>query len=126
MNIQTAVIVQHLDVIAAKARKVAEGEDTTMEGWLEYGAALLEGRSQFPKGDNARFHEWKVASLGNLPEAKEEQAAMWAAANPQVRRDKQDEIPRQTGCDVAAGMCRREGVARPEAHARRFALFWGL
>jgi hypothetical protein len=32
----------------------------------------------FPRGDNARFHEWKVASLGNLPEAKEEQAAMWA------------------------------------------------
>lgn len=84
---QTAVVITQEERIIAKARKglrmVAEGEDKTMEGWLIYGAALNEGRAMFPRGDNARFHEWKVASLGNLPEAKEEQAAMWAAANPE-------------------------------------------
>ncbi|MEP4247677.1 hypothetical protein [Tateyamaria sp.] len=84
---QTELTVTDEDRIIQQARKglsmVAEGENRTMKGWLLYGAALNEGRELFPKGDNARFHAWKVASLGNLPEAKDEQAAMWAAANPE-------------------------------------------
>ena len=63
---------------------VTEGENKTMEGWLLYGAALNEGREMFP-GDR-EFGEWKVEALGQLAHAaepKDEQAAMWAAANPE-------------------------------------------
>lgn len=54
-----------------------------IEGWLAYGAALNEGRALFPS--DAQFGKWKEETvLGNLPitpNAKEDQAAMWAAAN---------------------------------------------
>ena len=56
----------------------------TMKGWLLYGAALNEGRELF-EGDR-EFGQWKVEALGQLAlavEPKDEQAAMWAAANPQ-------------------------------------------
>lgn len=93
---QTAVVVQHLDVIAAKARKglrkVAEGEDKTMEGWLEYGAALLEGREQF-NGDR-EFGRWVAHhQLGGAHDL-DRAAAMWAAANPQSFRETKKANPR--------------------------------
>ena len=61
--------------------QVKKGEETTLEGWLEYGAALNEGRELFPKGDNKRFSEWLFSSqLANC--SKDDRlAAMWAAAN---------------------------------------------
>ena len=58
-----------------------------MAAWVSYGAALNEGREEFPKGDNTRFSEW-VASIpnGNLPfvEGHDRAAAMWADANPEA------------------------------------------
>lgn len=63
--------------------RVARGEVEAIEGWLAYGAALNEGRALFPSDE--QFGRWKAESvLGKLPitpEAKEDQAAMWAAAN---------------------------------------------
>lgn len=96
MNTQTAVVVQHLDLIAAKARKglrkVAEGEDTTMEGWLEYGAALNEGREQFD-GDR-EFGEWVSLSQLDTADRMDRAASMWAAANPQDFRETKKANPR--------------------------------
>lgn len=66
--------------------RVAKGETDAIEGWLEYGAALNEGRALFP-GDrefSAWMSEWQVAIQ---VEAHERAAAMWAAAN----RDQFDE-----------------------------------
>ena len=62
---------------------MASGEENTLAGWLAYGAALNEGRDIFPKGDNERFSEWLAKSnldVGVHP--GEQQAAMWAAGNP--------------------------------------------
>jgi hypothetical protein len=61
-------------------RKVASGEDKTIDGWLEYGAALNEGRRMFPEGDNVRFSAW-VATCNLQFEvlANDRAAAMWAA-----------------------------------------------
>lgn len=99
---QTAMVVQHLDVIAAKARKglrkVAEGEDKTMDGWLEYGAALNEGRKQFD-GDR-EFGEWVALSqLGTRAEGDDIKrddrlAAMWAAGYPEQFRETKKANPR--------------------------------
>lgn len=84
-TMENPVVVQHLDVIAAKARKglrkVAEGEDTTMEGWLIYGAALNEGREQFD-GDR-EFGEWVALCQLDTADRHDRAAAMWAAANPE-------------------------------------------
>lgn len=62
---------------------VAEGEDKTISGWLQYGAALNEGRKLFPKGDDVRFSRW-VADCKLQFEVcpNDRAAAMWAAANP--------------------------------------------
>lgn len=64
--------------------KVAKGEADATEGWLAYGAALNEGRALFA-GDR-EFGQWIADNvLGQLAqgqvEPKEQQAAMWAAAN---------------------------------------------
>ena len=64
--------------------RVASGETDTIEGWLAYGAALNEGRGLFP-GDR-EFGQWVAENvLGQLAqgdiEPKDQQAAMWAAAN---------------------------------------------
>jgi hypothetical protein len=84
---------------------VAAGEDQTIAGWLEYGEALNEWRRpRRGKEYDRAFGEWvrgispKLGDIysGNLPEEKDEQAAMWAAsdthrfhetrlANPSVR-----------------------------------------
>jgi len=74
----------HNSGIVARARagleKVALGEGNVEEGWLEYGAALNEGREVFPKGDNKRFSEWLAKSnLGIAIHHGDQQAAMWAA-----------------------------------------------
>lgn len=70
--------------------RVAKGEGDAIEGWLAYGAALNEGRALFGEDDDYNFGKWKQANVyGNLPEsfaapeAHEEAAAMWAAANPE-------------------------------------------
>jgi len=83
---------------AARAAKrglthVAEGEDLALDGWLEYGAALLEGKSLTAdpecgiEGDNPneRFGAWKEGvsdKLSETPNTHEEAAAMWGAAFP--------------------------------------------
>lgn len=64
--------------------RVARGEAEAIEGWLAYGAALNEGRALFP-GDK-EFGRWVSENvLGQVAqgeiEPKEQQAAMWAAAN---------------------------------------------
>lgn len=69
---------------------VARGEAEAIDGWLAYGAALNEGRALFP-GDK-EFGRWVSENvLGQVAqgevEPKEQQAAMWAAAN----RDQFDE-----------------------------------
>lgn len=69
---------------------VAEGEDKVVAGWLQYGAALNEGRKLHtrPNGteDDVGFGKWKRANiyenLSEIPLCHDEAAAMWAAANP--------------------------------------------
>jgi len=46
-------------------------------------ATRRTNRKERPSSSNNLFHEWKVASLGKLPEAKEEQAALWASGHPE-------------------------------------------
>jgi hypothetical protein len=58
---------------------VAAGEDQTMAGWLEYGAALNEGRRMLPS--NNLFHDWKASCQLDTTDRHDEAAAMWAAAN---------------------------------------------
>lgn len=78
-----------LDILADEARqglkRVEEGEEFTIGGWLAYGHALNEGRALFP-GDR-EFGEWvslsQLGTAGNGEEIRREDraAAMWAAAN---------------------------------------------
>lgn len=72
--------VGHNSGIVAKARrgleKVALGEENVEEGWLEYGAALNEGRGQFPSDE--QFGQWVRESQLDRHQ-KEREAAMWAA-----------------------------------------------
>jgi hypothetical protein len=75
----------HNSGIVARARagleKVALGEGNVEEGWLEYGAALNEGREMFPRGGQGDkdFGAWKVASQLAGPTWDDAAAAMWAA-----------------------------------------------
>ena len=70
-------------LIIAKARKglalVASGEESTIEGWLMYGAALLEGRKPYPS--NEQFGQWVCNNLLQTNRT-ERLAAMWAAEFP--------------------------------------------
>jgi len=70
--------------------KVSKGEGLVEEGWLEYGAALNEGRERFPD-DDKNFGNWKkeilLSQLDQVkPYPKDEEAAMWAAGNPDEYR----------------------------------------
>jgi hypothetical protein len=90
-----------LEDIATRARLALEqvdaGEKMTMEGWLQYGAALNEGREMFPKGDNKRFAEWLATSnLERDLHPAEVSAAMWAAANPEEFEKTKAAYPRST------------------------------
>lgn len=73
-----------LERIADEAKlglaQVHKGEEDTIDGWLQYGAALNEGREMFP-GDK-EFGEWVAESQLDCAHQKEREAAMWAAANP--------------------------------------------
>jgi hypothetical protein len=64
--------------------RVASGEADTIAGWLAYGAALNEGRAMFPSDE--QFGRWVAevvsSNLDKTPHPGEQQAAMWAAANP--------------------------------------------
>jgi len=58
--------------------KIGQGEDLTEEGWLQYGAALNEGREMFPSDE--QFGQWLVRSdLEHTVDRKDRAAAMWAA-----------------------------------------------
>ena len=60
--------------------KVAKGEALVTEGWLEYGAALNEGREMFPSDE--QFGQWRVSQLGKDDvKADDRLAAMWAAGD---------------------------------------------
>ena len=88
---------EELDTIAKRARegltkaltgeaivdKASKGETMAIEGWLEYGAALNEGRAQF--ASNEQFGQWVS---DNLPRTKKyaQSDTMWAAGN-EVRRE---------------------------------------
>jgi len=139
-----------LELLAEDARKglarVAKGEDEAIEGWLIYGAALNQGRDQFPVGDNARFSEWVSNSqLAIWPDGSpigmdERAAAMWAAedrerfealrrAHPRVRtvrgihaKWKEIEAEREQAAAREAAECARreaEQRAQEEAYARQ-------
>lgn len=57
--------------------KVDQGGDLTEEGWLQYGAALNEGRAVFP-GDR-EFGEWVAQCQLDTANRHDRAAAMWAA-----------------------------------------------
>lgn len=60
--------------------KVSKGEGLIEEGWLEYGAALNEGRELF-SGD-LEFGQWVALSQLDTADRMDRAAAMWAAGNP--------------------------------------------
>ena len=101
MTIGTTIGHNSLVKVVVKARKALDrvkyGEGVTEEGWLEYGAALNEGRAVFTS--NEEFGQWKhseglcddrctlcdpldqVDPNENRPYHMDVQAAMWAAEN---------------------------------------------
>jgi len=58
---------------------VYKGEEDTIDGWLQYGAALNEGREMFPS--NEKFGQWVVSANLSGTGDHDRAAAMWAAAN---------------------------------------------
>lgn len=79
-----------LDQIAEDARRglglVADGEETAIQGWRMYGAALNEGREMFPSDE--QFGQWcdsaGLSQVGTHEVKRDDRvAAMWAAANPE-------------------------------------------
>lgn len=87
----------HNSGIVAKARrgleKVALGEENVEEGWLEYGTALNEGRSQFPSDDRG-FGHWLTSSKLDKVHPGDQQAAMWAAEDLQRYFALKEEFPK--------------------------------
>jgi hypothetical protein len=75
---------------AAKAglARVAKGEADVIEGWLEYGRALLIGREKHKKNNNA-FHDWIDREIfgGSFklqqPLRNDQAAAIWGAEFPE-------------------------------------------
>jgi len=65
--------------------RVANGETTAIDGWLDYGAALNEARALL-KGDR-EFGQWVEAmcfdKLSMRPNEHEQVSAMWAAREPE-------------------------------------------
>lgn len=58
--------------------KVGQGDDLAEEGWLQYGAALNEGRALFPSDE--QFGQWVREKQLDAHTSKDERtAAMWAA-----------------------------------------------
>lgn len=78
----TAVVVTNEERIIAKARKglkmVHEGEEKTIEGWLLYGEALLEGREECGENDRA-FGEWLIEHDLSQVAKDDRAAAIWTA-----------------------------------------------
>ncbi|WP_212525870.1 hypothetical protein [Actibacterium sp. MT2.3-13A] len=60
-------------------KRVEEGEENTIGGWLAYGHALNEGRALFP-GDR-EFGEWVALCQLDTADRHDRAASMWAAAN---------------------------------------------
>ena len=81
------------DRAIAGLKKVGKGRASEEAGWLEYGAALNEGRALFPEDDKG-FGKWKKELLDQVglvkPKSNEEGAAMWAAANPEQVQQAKD------------------------------------
>lgn len=80
---------------------VNEGEETAIQGWIIYGAALNKGRELFPSDDDYNFGKWKQANvypkLGESfaqPKADEEIAAMWAAKSPEQFEQMREKYPK--------------------------------
>lgn len=71
-------------VIIGKARQglalVTSGEERTIEGWLMYGEALLEGRKLYPS--DKEFGKWVVESQLASVGMNERASAIWAAEFP--------------------------------------------
>lgn len=89
--------VGHNSGIIARARsgleKVSRGDAFVEEGWLEYGAALNEGREQFPSDE--QFGQWLVSSnLEHTVDRKDRSAAMWAAGDLHRYYGTKEEFPR--------------------------------
>lgn len=87
-----------LEDIASRARlaieQVEAGERLTIEGWLQYGAALNQGREMFPKGDNQRFSAWLSSHQLDGCNDMDRAAAMWAAANSKEFEATKEDNPR--------------------------------
>ena len=79
------IIITDESVIIEKARQglalIASGEERTIEGWLMYGAALLEGRKLHPS--DKEFGKWVVESQLASVGMNERVSAMWAAEFPE-------------------------------------------
>ena len=73
-----------LDKYAEEARRglamVTQGENDVISGWLQYGAALNDGREVFP-GDT-EFGQWVALSQLDTADRMDRAAAMWAAEDP--------------------------------------------
>ena len=72
-------------IVIEKARQglalVASGEERTIEGWLMYGEALLEGRKLYPS--DKEFGKWVVESQLASVGMNERASAIWAAEFPE-------------------------------------------
>lgn len=79
--VELPMLISEADTVArAKAglAKVAKGESQVIEGWLEYGAALNEGREMFSSDE--QFGQWVRETQLDAHASKDERtAAMWAA-----------------------------------------------
>ena len=71
---------------------IAEGEARSVEGWLIYGAALNEGRKQFPS--NEEFGQWVCNNLLQTEHRPDRAAAMWAAENEDLMKQIMADNPR--------------------------------
>ena len=84
------LVEDELDAIARAAReglaKVWEGENLAIDGWLEYGVALNDGRKMFPSDDRA-FGRWLTSSKLDEVHPGDSQAAMWGAENEHLLAD---------------------------------------
>lgn len=108
--------ITELEIIAIRAKtalhKVGVGTAMTIEGWLEFGEALNEGREMFPIGGqgNKDFGQWKhdnelcdcrctkcdknlLTQVESTLYYMDVQAAMWAASNPDEFEEMRLEYP---------------------------------
>ena len=70
---------------------VSDGEETAIQGWIIYGAALNKGRELFPSDE--QFGQWVSANLA-VTHDHDRAAAMWAAAKPGQFEQMREKYPK--------------------------------